>query len=211
MCQGNTGCALAVGGGTSSGLGLGQREPRSRAWLQRLWLVCKWCPKPRSWCHLLPPPLRPLLRAGPRMERWEPRPTSPRLTRCHERSAEPAGRAPGASSLGNPACRLSAGGRAPPEPTTWEQRGFHSLRQKTTLPKCWWPLAQAEGLGVSCRAPWRAWRAEGEGRAASGFRASLHPTRGEESTGKGTRRHLWVFFFFAFIMKTKQMPQEKGP
>lgn len=67
-------------------------------------------------------------------------------------------------------------------------------------------------LWVSRRAPRRAWRAEGEGRAASGFRASLHPARGEDSTGRGTRRHLRLFFFFsAFIMKTKQMPQEKGP
>lgn len=45
--------------------------------------------------------------------------------------------------------------------------------------------------------------------AGGGFRALPHPAGGEESTGECTRGHLRLFF--SFIMKTKQMPQEKGP
>lgn len=51
-----------------------------------------------------------------------------------------------------------------------------------------------------------------DGRAFQGvsFRASphAHPRGWEPPESKGTYRHL---FFFGFIMKTKQMPQEKGP
>lgn len=50
------------------------------------------------------------------------------------------------------------------------------------------------------------WKALRAGKGASHRQREQEPPEAQEKAQKGT-----FFFFFAFIMKTKQMPQEKGP
>lgn len=80
-------------------------------------------------------------------------------------------------------------------------------------PKAWCPPAQAEELG--CFGSWTFQGASREEPKGSG-RTSRHlHTRireaGSHQKAQAKAHTGTFFFFFGFIMKTKQMPQEKGP